>query len=113
MGNVALKGIECDTQAIYGSPRLTTNLAEAALAGPGPVKATRQRVLFVTPEIADFVKAGGLGDVSSALPRALAAHHDVRILIPAYREVLESALSIRSEERRVGKEGRCRWSTYA
>jgi len=95
MGNVALKGIECDTQVVYASPKLTTKLAEAALAGPGPVKAARQRVLFVTPEIADFVKAGGLGDVSSALPRALAAHHDVRILIPAYREVLESALRIR------------------
>ncbi|MGR4067220.1 glycogen synthase GlgA [Billgrantia sp. C5P2] len=54
-----------------------------------------QRILFVTPEIADFVKVGGLGDVSSALPRALAAHHDIRILIPAYREVLNSGLTIR------------------
>ena len=95
MGNVALKGIECDTQAIHASPKLTTDLAKAALAGPNLTKTARQRILFVTPEIADFVKAGGLGDVSSALPRALAAHHDVRILLPAYREVLDSALKIR------------------
>ncbi|BBI63754.1 hypothetical protein HSBAA_50600 [Vreelandella sulfidaeris] len=27
-----------------------------------------QRILFVTTEITDFVKVGGLGDVSSALP---------------------------------------------
>ena len=26
----------------------------------------RNRILYVTPEIADFVKAGGLGDVSAA-----------------------------------------------
>ncbi|WP_224104234.1 glycogen synthase GlgA [Vreelandella aquamarina] len=49
-----------------------------------------QRILFVTTEITDFVKVGGLGDVSSALPRALAAHHDVRVLIPAYREMIHS-----------------------
>nr|WP_299242280.1 glycogen synthase GlgA [uncultured Halomonas sp.] len=47
-------------------------------------------VLYVTPEIADLVKVGGLGDVSSALPRALRLHHDVRVLLPAYREVIQS-----------------------
>ncbi|MDR9438800.1 MAG: glycogen synthase GlgA [Halomonas sp.] len=54
----------------------------------------RQRILFVTTEISDFVKAGGLGDVSSALPRALAANYDVRVLIPAYREMVHSDLPI-------------------
>jgi starch synthase len=44
------------------------------------------RVLFVTPEIAPWVKAGGLGDVAQALPAALAgAGVDVRVLVPAYR----------------------------
>ena len=46
------------------------------------------RVLFVTPEIADFVKVGGLGEVSAALPRSLLANCDVRVLVPGYRAVL-------------------------
>lgn len=49
---------------------------------------SQSKVLYVTSEMADFVKVGGLGDVSSALPRALRDHHDVRVLIPGYREVL-------------------------
>lgn len=48
----------------------------------------KQSILFVTSEIADYVKAGGLGEVSAALPRALRHHYDVRILIPGYRQVL-------------------------
>jgi starch synthase len=46
------------------------------------------RVLFVTPEIADFVKVGGLGEVSAALPRSLLANCDVRVLVPGYRPIL-------------------------
>jgi starch synthase len=48
----------------------------------------RQSILFVTSEIADYIKAGGLGEVSAALPRALRSHYDVRILIPGYPQVL-------------------------
>ncbi len=55
----------------------------------------RKRILFVTPELTDLVKVGGLGDVSSALPRALAQQHDVRVLIPGYREVMGSRNPIR------------------
>nr|WP_298373430.1 glycogen synthase GlgA [uncultured Halomonas sp.] len=51
-------------------------------------------ILYVTPEIADLVKVGGLGDVSSALPRALRLRHDVRVLLPAYREVIQSERKI-------------------
>jgi starch synthase len=47
-----------------------------------------QQALFVTSEMADFLKAGGLGDVAAALPRALRASCDVRILIPGYPAVL-------------------------
>jgi starch synthase len=48
----------------------------------------RQSILYVTSEISDYVKAGGLGEVSAALPRALRGHYDVRILIPGYRQLL-------------------------
>jgi starch synthase len=48
-----------------------------------------RRVLFVTSEISDFVKAGGLGDVSAALPRVLRSTQDVRVLIPGYKSVLD------------------------
>jgi starch synthase len=50
---------------------------------------SRRRILFVTSEMADFVKVGGLGAVSAALPRALKGFADARVLIPGYREVVE------------------------
>ena len=46
------------------------------------------RILYATPEMADFVKTGGLGEVAGALPRALRRHYDVRVLIPGYASVL-------------------------
>src|SRR5215468_2489266 len=52
----------------------------------------RVRVLFATPECTPWIKTGGLGDVSAALPRALAAAGlDIRVLLPAYRPVLAAA----------------------
>ena len=43
------------------------------------------KVLFVTPELAPWVKSGGLGEISWSLPGALrSAGVDVRILVPAY-----------------------------
>src|SRR5688572_11668499 len=51
-----------------GAPR---NAANARLRANA-----HHKILYVTPEIADFVKSGGLGDVSAALPRALTKHCD-------------------------------------
>jgi starch synthase len=47
------------------------------------------RLLFVTPELVDFVKVGGLGEVSGALPRALRQTNDIRLLLPGYRAVTQ------------------------
>ena len=47
------------------------------------------KVLFVTTEIDDFVRVGGLAAVSAALPRALRPWVDVRIMLPGYRDVVE------------------------
>ena len=47
------------------------------------------RVLYATPELAPWVKSGGLGDVSAALPPALRAEGaDVRVLVPGYAPLL-------------------------
>jgi len=56
--------------------------AERGKAEQQPAAGPSTRILYVTPEISDFVKAGGLGDVSAALPRALRARCDVRVLLP-------------------------------
>jgi starch synthase len=43
------------------------------------------KLLFVTPELAPWMKSGGLGEISRSLPAALLqAGLDVRILVPAY-----------------------------
>lgn len=47
------------------------------------------KVLFVTTEMDDFVRVGGLGAVSAALPRSLRPWSDVRIMLPGYRDVVE------------------------
>ncbi|WP_090939447.1 glycogen synthase GlgA [Azotobacter beijerinckii] len=68
---------------------------------PGPQIRTvqendsKKKILFVTSELSDLIKTGGLGDVSAALPRALRNHHDVRVLLPGYRQVMQSGHPIR------------------
>ena len=52
------------------------------------------RVLFVTTELDDFVRVGGLGAVSAALPRALRPFADIRIMLPGYRDIIEQLTHI-------------------
>src|SRR5579875_993191 len=49
--------------------------------------APQVRVLFVTSEFCGYLKAGGLGEVSAALPRALKGLCDIRVLMPGYPAV--------------------------
>jgi starch synthase len=53
------------------------------------------RLLFVTTEIDDFVRTGGLAAVSAALPRVLRSWSDTRILLPGYGEVVRRLHDLR------------------
>ena len=60
-----------------------------------PSKVHPSHILFVTSEITDFVKAGGLGEISAYLPRVLRNEGlDVRVLIPGYRAMFEHATAM-------------------
>ena len=63
-------------------------------AVPAPRLGAPPKALFVTPESSDFLQAGGLGEISSALPRALRAACDARVLLPAYRPALRDVAAI-------------------
>jgi len=55
------------------------------------------KALFVTSEMADFLKAGGLGDVAAHLPRALHRRGlDVLVLMPAYPALLAQSSAMRT-----------------
>ena len=57
-------------------------------------------ILFVTPECTPLAKAGGLGDVSAALPAALRTLGiEVDVLLPGYTEVLQKAGELTEQER--------------
>jgi starch synthase len=46
------------------------------------------KILFASPEVAPFAKTGGLGDISSALPKAIKdLGHDIRIILPKYGSI--------------------------
>lgn len=61
-------------------------------------------VLFVTSEHAELLKAGGLGDISAALPRAMRDDGcDIRILMPAYSAVLAKVRPVTIVAHRKGR----------
>ena len=63
----------------------------AKVEAPAPAAAPL-RVLFATPELAPWIKSGGLGDVSAGLPPALRAEGaDVRLLLPGYGPLADAA----------------------
>lgn len=64
------------------------------------------RILYATPECAPWVKTGGLGDVSAALPSALKQLGcDVAILMPAYRALRNIAAQSTEAARVPGRAG--------
>jgi starch synthase len=75
--------------------RTEVTTGTAAEAPPSVEREPTRKLLYVTPEMADYVKAGGLGEVSAALPRSLRQEYDVRVLIPGYRAVTASPDEIR------------------
>jgi starch synthase len=44
------------------------------------------RILFVTAELAPFVRTGGLGNAVAGLAHALSGDHDVTVAVPGYRD---------------------------
>lgn len=87
MGNAAVNALfdEVSPLAARLQPSLQVELQQSQ----------KKKILFVTSEFADLVKVGGLGDVSAALPRALSPRHDIRVLIPGYKSIVESGHPIR------------------
>lgn len=87
----------CEAHTSHGGN--WTHSCIAAFAGEPRNWATRGwgrylRVLFVTTEMDEFIRVGGLAAVSAALPRALRPWGDVRILLPGYGDVVEQLTHI-------------------
>ena len=54
------------------------------------------KILFASSEVTPFAKTGGLADVSASLPAAIASlGHQVRIVMPMYRSVMEGAFKLK------------------
>ncbi|MBN2495119.1 MAG: glycogen synthase GlgA [Deltaproteobacteria bacterium] len=60
------------------------------------------RILFATPEMAPFSRTGGLADVASGLPAALAARgHEIYVITPRYRRIDVATYDLRRKRFRL------------
>ena len=80
--------------SIGDEPKTNAGVAGTNMAARHSLGGMTLRVLFVTSEIDDFVRVGGLAAVSAALPRALQAWSDVRVLLPGYRDVMAQLMDL-------------------
>ncbi|MDH5405098.1 MAG: glycogen synthase GlgA [Candidatus Aminicenantes bacterium] len=56
-------------------------------------------IVFASSEVTPFAKTGGLADVSSSLPSAMASQgHQVQIIMPMYRSVIEGNFKLKLME---------------
>lgn len=62
---------------------------------PRPATPSPMKILMLSPELTPYSKAGGLGDMVSALTTALAERgHDVRVFTPLYGSIRPSAARV-------------------
>lgn len=59
------------------------------------------KILFTASECYPFAVSGGLGDVIAALPKALAAHVDIRVVLPLYDTIPDAYRSMMRLVRRM------------
>lgn len=86
------------------------SLAPAPQSSPAPPPLT---IAFVTSELVPFVKAGGLADVSAALPSYLHGQgHDVKVFVPLYQSIQWQSYGIRPVEAVQGVAVRLGEATY-
>lgn len=99
VGSIVARQQELPTDRKSFGGELRLGLFGKKRAKPAAAKDTAPRVLFVTPEMGDFVKVGGLGDVAASLPRAMREIADVRVLLPGYPSVFNVGLTFETVRR--------------